>query len=460
PVVPNNMRPGMPIGPAASDPARSTPPPPSSAPAPSAASAGLSQPGKRSLADIERMIAALRDTAWEYVEPASDDARRHRYDFLAEGDLVVHSSTNGDGRFAQVLRLSAEDAPHGAFIRTREMNSGAFGDLPIVSLAADRMVYQKRYVRTGEEWAFRKVGPATRAIPQSAPQPLGDGFWRADFNPVSKNRALLGRQRLSGFANAANRDVANARLLGSMLYLVVPNDVEGCTSACFLVLNAVDARTRRTGKRLIEASGVDFVGVRPAGPDTLGTARRSDNAASVRAYDGLGGWTEWFCTESRAGLDCRKTGKRAPPPAATAATASAMTSTNAIASRLSAVRGEAWGAAQCFGHFYLAPASRGLVADVRAMFGFTRSNPKSLVATLIDAPGAMNPSLKLVIDGRERVLASAGERRWAAQGIAFAFRPSGPMMSDNPAYGFTPGRATLTLDARSETIEMVEFGGC
>lgn len=453
PGVPANMRPGAPFPPANTPvppiarPGRNAPP----APVAAAATAQLSQPGQRTLAEVEAMIASLRGTAWEYTESKADGGTWHRYDFLADSNLVIYRSgdrKNAGDRASEVVRISAEQGDYGAFIRTHRVDSGTPADLPIIALSDSMLTYQKRYVRSGDEWQFRKVGQANADFPASGPQPLDDGFWRVSFNRIAKNPLVMSQARLSGFANAANREIETAQILdpSHSLYLIVPTDLDGCSSRCVLVLNDFDRRARQMRRRLIEESGVDFVGIRVE----PGNAR--DPAASVRAYDGLGGWTEWRCTQGAA-LDCRKTGEQAPQAVAT-------TGTGNLAGRLGPVKGDIYGEAQCSTSYFLAPADRSIMSDLQALVRYRDSNRGSLIATLTDLRGGQEVGLRLRIDGRERVLPSSGPESWGADGISFTFRATGEAIYDNPAWGFTPGRAILSVDGVTQDIEVVQYGEC
>ncbi|MGB3470360.1 MAG: hypothetical protein WBA51_06030 [Erythrobacter sp.] len=360
----------------------------------------------------------------------------------------------GDRKSAQdrstiVFRISAEPAEHGAFMRTREVDSGMPGDLPIDITSDTVLTYQKRYVRTGEDWPFRKVGNADLSFPASSPQQLEDGFWRVQFTRIDNNPLFLNRQQLSGYVGFANREIRSANFLdpSHQLYLAGRKDSQICESACNLVLNNFDFRSNQVRGRLIDEFGVDYIGIRIEEPDNRGSA-----ASSLRAFDGLGGWKEWLCTRGTT-LNCRKTGERDPPAAATI-------STTGLAGRLGTVKGEVYGEAACSTDFYLAPADRSILRNVNTLDRYVRTNVNSMIATQVDLQGNAIGGLKLRIDGRERVLPSTGANSWAARGLRFVFRPQGEPTYDNPAYGFTPGTATLTIDGQAQSFDVIVNGAC
>ena len=452
PGVPANMRPGMPFPPA------NTPVPPiarpgqSAPPAPVAAAAPAPMPeaGRRTVAEVEAMIAKLRDTAWEYTAPKSEGGEWHRIDFLADGNLMIFQtadSKNAKDRSARVFRMSAEAGKYGASIRTDEVDSGMRDGLPINSVTDTVLIYEKRYVRSGEEVAYRKVGKANPSFPASSPQQLEDGFWRMQFTRGDNNPLFLNRQQLSGYVG----EIRSANFLSSsdQLYLAGPKDSQMCESACSLVLNDFDFRSNQVRGRLIDEFGVDYIGIRIEEPDN-----RGNTAASLRAFDGLGGWKEWRCTRGTT-LNCRQTGKQAPPAAATVSTAG-------LTGRLGPVTGAIYGEAQCSNDYYLAPADRSVLRSADTLERYIRTNGASRIATLVDVRGSDMPGLKLKIDGRERVLSStgAGEDSWAAGNVRFVFRKTGEPIYDNPAYGFIPGTATLTIDGQTQTIDLIENGAC
>jgi len=262
--------------------------------------------GKRTLADIEAMIAQLENTAWEYTE---ENGRFHRYDFLPQSDIVVYQTRDAGAnvpRSVQIDQFSAGEARYGAFIRTRNVTTGTTGNLPINSLTDTIMNYQKRYVRTGEAWLFRKVGQARATLPDGAPQKLEDGFWKVTFNPLSKSPLILGQNSLQGTDGPANRTLSAAAIAGvrNAGFLIGDASQEGCQSNCFFIVNDFDQGRRRVRRRLIDEAGVAYVGARPE--PTRGKA----SVMSVRAYDGDGGWKEWRCSSQRRILDCSSTGVR------------------------------------------------------------------------------------------------------------------------------------------------------
>lgn len=371
--------------------------------------------------------------------------------------LQTADSKNAKDRSARVFRMSAEAGNYGASIRTDEVDSGMRSDLPINSLSDTVLTYQKRYVRSGEEWAFRKVGKANPNLPPSGPKQLADEFWQVRFPmKIDKTNPFFERNyRLAGWTSAANREAYAAQLGGlGELVQIKYTDNPDCNHNCILVINDVDPRNNPAQGRLIEHLNVDTIGVRVEQTTAGGSGRPAPHRISVRAFDGYGGFTEWLCTDTPRRA-CRKTSEQAPPKAATVSTAG-------LAARLGTVSGSLYGEAQCSSDYYIAPADRSLLRSVNTLEGYARTNRSSLIAAVVDVRGSAMPGLKLKIDGRERVLQSTGEGEdsWAAGDVRFVFRKTGEPIYDNPAYGFTPGTATLTIDGQTQTIDLIENSGC
>ncbi|MEL6486902.1 MAG: hypothetical protein AAFQ13_07140, partial [Pseudomonadota bacterium] len=140
--------PSVALAPPPPPPALVTPPSVQMTQSPATASAAndYSQPGQRTLGDIQAMIEQLADTAWEYTD---DEGEKHRYDFFAEGNLAVYRNTRNKyiGDFAQVFRMFPRDTEYGAIIGARYVDSGGYGDLPINSLSKDHDTVRKRVDR-------------------------------------------------------------------------------------------------------------------------------------------------------------------------------------------------------------------------------------------------------------------------------------------------------------------------
>ncbi len=459
PGVPANMRPGMPFPPA------DTPVPPIARPAPVAAAAAPSapaapaatEPERSTVADLEAMFALLRGNAYEYTET---DGSTHRYDFMPDGDLMLYQredpgASPGYRRYVTLSKLSAQDFRYGALAVLRDVATGGHSTFDIISAANDHFLFNKSYVRTNEEWRFRKVGAANARLPEDAPQPLADGFWQVRFDrKLDKSAPFFNENhRLIGWTSASNREAYLEDIaVGGGLIQIKHTDNPDCAHNCILVINDWDPRTRQARGRLIEEVGIDSVGVRPEATTYGAYERVTPNRVSVRAYDGYGGFTEWLCTDTPRQA-CRKTGEQAPPAAATVSTAG-------LAGRLGAVTGAVYGEAQCSSDYYLAPADRAMLRSANTLDGYVRTNRGSLIATQVDVRGSDMPGLKLKIDGRERVLPATGDQSWGAGGIRFVFRSVGEAIYDNPAYGFTPGTATLTIDGQTQTIDLIGNGAC
>jgi len=414
--------------------------------------------GKRSIADVNAMIAQLRGTAWEYTE---ENGRLHRYDFLPDGNLVVEQSRDAgpNGRtFVQVSQLSAAQNRYNAFIRTRDVTTGQFGDLPINALSDSVLNYQKRYVRTGEEWLFRKVGPAATSLPESAPAQLEDGFWKVGFNPVSKNPLIVGRNGLQGTAGPANRTLKTSFIGGTAqaAFLIGDQSSEDCNSNCFLIVNDFDRSRNRVRRRLIDEAGVDYVGVRPE--PMSGEA----NVVSVRAFDGYGGWKQWRCWSQRQMFDCKATDSKEASQARAAARKSG---SGSLVARLGAVQPASWGEAGCSTDLYFFPASGKMPQGVDALFAHIRTQKSSHFATMVDTPGRDGLSYKLKIDGRDVLLETFRDRTISEYGngaVTLTVQNVGPDIGDpnEPNYAFQQVRATIFLNGASESFDAISLGAC
>lgn len=455
PGVPEHMRPKMP-GTAPTPPSAS--PPSNTPPLPDAPRtqepSDLSS--KRTLADISAMIAQLRDSAWEYTD---ENGRFHRYDFLPEGDLVVYqqreASTDGS-RFAQVLQLSAAENQYDAFIRTRDVTSGQFGDLPIKSLTQSVLNYQKRYVRNEEDWLFRRVGPASQTLPDTAPRRLEDGFWQIEFTRVSKNPLNLGRNRLQGLANAANRTINTAPIAGAFTSAFLIADVasEDCNSSCFFVVNDFDRRARSVSRRLIEEAGVDFVGLRAE------ASTGPYNIVSIRVFDGYGGFKQWRCTDQDSlQFDCSPTASRKPAQTALAA---ATAGTQGVLARLGPVKGESWGDAGCSGDLYRFPADGRMPQDITALFAHTRSQTAAHIGTQVSVDRDL-VGYKLNIDGRDIILPPGnGTDLYSNADVSLQTRNIGEGINDpnEPSFSFQQMKADITINGESASLDAIFLGAC
>lgn len=420
--------------------------------------ADASKSGPRTRADIDALIARLAGTAWEYTD---ENGRYHRFDFLPEGKLAVYQQRDAEPngfRLTEVFQLSADENRFTAFIRTRDVTTGQIGDLPINALTDSALIYQKRYVRSGEEWRFTKAGAASETLPEGAPQRLEDGFWKVRFNPVSKNPAILGQNRLSGIAGPANRTLRTSGLAGApgSSFLVGDQTSEECRSNCFFVVNELDRRTRRV-RHLIEEAGVDHVGVR------LEPSQASANRVSVRAFDGYGGWKEWLCTGQNLALDCRKTGAKEAPQARPAA---AREGSGALLAQLGAVSGATWGDAACSADLYLFPADGRMPQGTDALFAHIRTQKSSHFATLVDTAPPGTLGYKLNLNGREATLPAVreGDTQSEYSNGAFTLRLTkvGPAITNprEPSYAFQRLRAEIVAGNDSESFDAIGLDAC
>ncbi|MEM7703604.1 MAG: hypothetical protein AAF251_16825 [Pseudomonadota bacterium] len=412
----------------------------------------------RSLADVNAMIAQLANTAWEYTE---DGGTYHRYDFLPEGNLAIYQTRDArrDGYpFAQVTHLSADENRFGAFIRTRDVTTGQFGDLPIKALTDNALAYQKRYVRSGEEWLFRKLGPAATTLPESAPERLEDGFWKVDFDPVSKNPLIVGRNGLQGTAGPANRTLKMSSIAGAAnsAFLIGDQSIEDCNSSCSFIVNDFDRSRNRVRRRLIDEAGVDYVGVRPE--PMSGEA----NVVSVRAFDGYGGWKEWRCSSQPMFLDCKATASKEAPQARPVA---AQAETGSLLAALSAVEGETWGEAACSGDLYFFPANGKMPQGVDALFAHIRTQKSSHFATQVDVAAGGKVGYKLKLNGRDVVLLPVREGAtsvYSNGALTLTVENVGPGIfnPNEPNYGFQQVRAEITDGSESESFDAIGLNAC
>ncbi|MEM6586445.1 MAG: hypothetical protein AAF692_11885, partial [Pseudomonadota bacterium] len=260
PGVPEHMRPKMPPQPSVAPPAappvppRAQPTPPSrTAAAASArqtrpAQAQSARPAKPDLAQAQASIARLRGNAYEYVE---ENGRRHRYDFPAGSDLVVYQSYDPKTRpqfqrNAQVSVLSAQTSQYGPQYVMRDVASGSFSTLSLLSVADDHFMFNKAYVRTAEEWKFRKIGGASETYPDVGPQPLSDGFWQPPFRyKTDKTNPFFNQNfALADWTNAANREAYQENFAGGQgLIQIKYTDDPDCNHNCILIVNDFDQRS-------------------------------------------------------------------------------------------------------------------------------------------------------------------------------------------------------------------------
>ena len=475
PGVPDYMRPKMPgANPPKSSPPGSTsqgPPPPTTTPAPppaagkpappasipAASTAKASQPGKPDIAAARANVAKLMGNAYEYTE---EGGKQHRFDFLAEDQLVIYQTYDPGAepnyrRFVEVGYMSVEETQFGPQYVLRLVDSGNFTSHPIQSVADDHFIYNARFVRTSEQWKYRKVGAAKREFLEEGPQPLDDGFWQPPFRyALDKTNPFFDRNfRLAGWTNAINRDAYQEEFAsGQGLIQIKYTESEECNHNCILVLNDFDTRARQVRKRVIEHVGVDTIGVRAEETPYRVDGRTPPSQASLRAYDGYGGYTQWLCVRDGR-LTCRETAKVAPPPAQAAAGGS-------IAARLGSVTGEAVGDAQCFQYLYRAPAS-GVPTTLAGMLRLSRTGDAAMFATATDIPGTMDGGIKINLDGRDIVLAPTGAQgTYSNGGITLKLGKPGQSITDNPAYAFSPLTVILTINGQSESVEAVNYGGC
>lgn len=466
PGVPANMRPGMPLpgsAPQSAPPARAPsprqafnpPPPPALATPPSVATAR--PPAKPDLAAAEANIAMLRGNAYEYVE---EDGQRHRYDFPAGTDLVIYQTYNAKRpsnyqRFAEVSALSVEPSQNAPQYVLRDVASGNFSTLNLISVAGDHFLFNKSYVRTAEEWKFRKVGAAKAEFPAEGPQPLEDGFWQPPFRfKIDKTNPFFNRNfALAGWTNAANRQAYQEEFAGAQgLIQIKYTDDPTCNHNCILIVNDFDRRSRRVLGRRVELTGVDAIGIRPEESESRFGGRTPPNRVSLRGYDGYGGYTEWLCTRDGR-LTCRETAKVAPPSAVASAS-------GAITARLGTVAGEAVGEAQCFQELYRAPAS-GAPTDLAGMFHLSRTGQNARFATATDIAGTMDGGMKINLDGRDVVLSPTGAPGvYSGSGVTMTLGKRGKTISDNPAYGYSPLTVTLSVGGATQSFQAVDYGGC
>ncbi|MEO1730967.1 MAG: hypothetical protein AAFR64_09530 [Pseudomonadota bacterium] len=474
PGVPQSMRPQMPAqapGPVPNVPipqTRSAPPVASTqvpasqrelAPIPASAKGDYSTPGKRTVADIEGMIAQLANTAWEFTE---DDGRYHRIDFLPEGNIMAYQTrdpgANGSD-FTDVSQLSAEATRYGAIMRSRNVTTGSFGDFPINSLSENVLNYQKRYVRTGEEWLFEKIGPASTTLHDNAPEQLEDGFWRVNFNTVSKNPIIIGQNQLQSYANPANRTLRSTAIAGTFNagFLIGNEGSEDCNSSCFFVVNDYDRRQRRVRSRLIDEAGMDFVGVRPE--PSSGTA----NVISLRVYDGLGGWKQWRCSSQNQALSCTSTGAQ---EAAQQRPAIAQESSGSLLAQLGAVQGATWGEAGCSGDLYFLPADGRMPQGVDALWAHIRVQKSSHFATQVDTPEMDKIGYKLKLNGEDVVLPpirqAGGTSEYSNGSMTLLLTNVGQSIGNpnEPSYGFQQVRAEISTGSDSESFDAISLGAC
>ncbi|MEM7689657.1 MAG: hypothetical protein AAF291_11615 [Pseudomonadota bacterium] len=459
PGLPAHMRPKMPgqtAAPIAPTPALRAAPQPSQRPAPATASAPAPA-GKPKLAQARANIAALRGNAYEYVE---DGGRRHRYDFPADSDLVIYQAYDPSARpqfqrSAEVNALSAQMSRFGPQYVLRDVASGTFSTFSLLSVASDHFVFNKAYVRTAEEWKFRKVGAAKAEFPAEGPQPLEDGFWQPPFRlKLDKTNPFFNQNfALAGWTNAANREAYQEGFAGDQgLIQIKYTDDPTCNHNCVLIANDFDQRNRRFRERVVELTGVDAIGVRLEETPYRSSNISPPNRVSLRGFDGYGGYTEWLCTRDGR-LTCRETAKVAPK--STVASAG-----GGISARLGSIAGEAVGEAQCFQELYRAPAN-GAPTTLAGMLRLSRTGQDARFATATDIVGTMDGGMKINLDGRDVVLSPTGAPGvYSGGNVTMTLGQRGQTITDNPAYGYSPLSVIISVSGASETFDAVDFGGC
>lgn len=400
--------------------------------------------------------------AWEYTE---DDGRKHRYDFLPDGNIMVYRATGGPSYqtdYSEITRISAQTRNGRPEIFQRFLTSSRTSDFPVREVKGETFIYMKRYVRTGEDWPFKKVGPAVQSVPEDVAEQLEDGYWKVKFDSrVDKNNPFFNQNyRLGGIASPANRYVRSSRLMnGSQgLILVTNSDSErvACDNSCFFVVNDFDSRSRQVRRRLIDEGGVDFVGVRLEGADRDLVSPRATNTVSVRAYDGYGGWKEWRCSSRALSFSCSQSGERAAPSAALA-------STGALTSQLGSIAVELVGEAQCSTELML-PPSGGVPTSLAAMRVHYRTSASSRFGTATDIAGDLNGGYKINLGGRPRVLrfvsSDASSATYQGDGVTLRHGTGGQTYSDNPAEGFRVIDVELESGGAQESFSAIDYSVC
>ncbi|MEO0698867.1 MAG: hypothetical protein AAFY81_04015, partial [Pseudomonadota bacterium] len=186
------------------------------------------------------------------------------------------------------------------------------------------------------------------------------------------------------------------------------------------------------------------------------------NAASVRAFDGLGGWKEWACATNQNGLNfalkCEEQTGQLPTQAGL------VSDGDAFLSRLAPITAETVYDAGCWNELLLAPKS-GMPRTMEAMWAHYNKGGYNMIGTATDELGANRGDYKIWFDGRPRVLrrddsAPNGTNRYSSGGITLETVASGEGLSDNPAYGFTPMKATLTASGETRRFDAILSSGC
>ena len=478
PGIPAQMRPGMPLPtgappaqprslPAPRMPAAPAPPAPQVAASPSRPSAQQAQPASISASanapeSAQAKIDQMMGHAWEYTE---DNGRTHRYDFLPEGNILLYRETGGPSYlsdYSEIARISAQTRNGRPEILQRSLTSGRTSDFPVREASGDTFIYMKRYVRTGEDWPFKKVGPAVKSVPESVGKRLEDGFWKVPFDlKVDKTNPFFNQNyRLGGIASPDNRFVRSSPFMNSAQSLLLitnsDSDVVNCDHSCFFVVNAFDQRSRQARRRLIEEGGVDFIGLRPEGADGDLISRRAANVVSVRAYDGYGGWKEWRCSNRALSFSCSKSGERAAPSAALA-------STGALTSQLGSIAVELVGEAQCSTELMLPPKG-GVPTSLAAMRAHYRTSAGSRFGTATDIAGDMNGGYKINLGERPRVLryvsGDASGSTYAGDGVTMRLGNGGKSYTDNPAEGFRVIEVQLESNGAQESFSAIDYSVC
>jgi len=254
----------------------------------------------------EAMMEQLRGTAWEY---AAKTGHMHRIDFWPDGKIAVYQRQHpGSNAYSsvEISQLSSETRRTLPALRTRNVTTGRWGQMPITELTDSSFVYREQGKDASSIRRFRLVGTADVSLPENAPQRLEDGFWRVRFYSLDKSPYNVDRNGLGKLASGQDRTISTSAIagLGDAGFLVGPGSDGECRTNCVFIVNDFDRVRNRVRRRLIDVDGVAYVGARLE--PSIGAA----NVVSLRAFDGEGGWNQWKCSSQRRILDCTPTGSK------------------------------------------------------------------------------------------------------------------------------------------------------